>query len=74
VVLRELTAVRRLPEVLLGVALLTLASGASLLWVASGGLLISQKRIADFGPVLENDATSDSVAEVGPGRKRHVFN
>jgi uncharacterized membrane protein len=38
VVLRELTAVRRLPEALLGMAFLTLASGASLLWVASGGL------------------------------------
>jgi uncharacterized membrane protein len=37
-VLRELTAVRRLPEVLLGLAVLTLASGAYLLWVASAGL------------------------------------
>jgi uncharacterized membrane protein len=37
-VLRELTAVRRLPEVLLGLAVLTLASGAHLLWVASAGL------------------------------------
>jgi uncharacterized membrane protein len=36
-VLRELTAVRKLPEVLLGLAILTLASGAYLLWVASGG-------------------------------------
>jgi uncharacterized membrane protein len=37
-VLRELTAVRRLPEVLLGLAALTLASGAYLSWVASRGL------------------------------------
>jgi hypothetical protein len=37
-VLRELTAVRRLPEVLLGLGALTLASGAYLLWVASSGL------------------------------------
>jgi uncharacterized membrane protein len=37
-VLRELTAVRRLPEVLLGLAALTLVSGAYLLWVASWGL------------------------------------
>jgi hypothetical protein len=37
-VLRELTAVRRLPHVLLGVGLLALASGTALLWMASGGL------------------------------------
>ena len=33
-----LPAVRRLPEVLLGLGVLTLASGAYLLWVASSGL------------------------------------
>ena len=36
-VLRELTAVRRLPEVLLGLAALTIFSGIYLLGVASGG-------------------------------------
>jgi len=37
VVLRELTAVRRLPEVLLGLAVVTILSGLYLLGVASGG-------------------------------------
>ena len=37
VVLRELTAVRRLPEVLLGLAVVTIISGIYLLGVASGG-------------------------------------
>jgi uncharacterized membrane protein len=37
VVLRELTAVRRLPEVLLGLAVVTILSGIYLLGVASGG-------------------------------------
>jgi hypothetical protein len=36
-VLRELTAVRRLPEVLLGLAVVTILSGVYLLGVASGG-------------------------------------
>jgi len=37
VVLRELTAVRRLPEVLLGLAVVTILSGIYLLGAASGG-------------------------------------